>query len=245
MKNLRTITFLSLTLLLSVTTSRPSQKVTAIPHTKYEFALELAEEAINNKSVVSRVVSRLPLRFKKIAQEYKENKDANIGKDVRAELALIVKQAKQNIEEDWKDIKVAAALSSIIRIFDKVLKSAQMEDLRAWLREVKYSVYTNTIHKLIMGLYPGPFAGTTRYTNAYVESLGYTANDWVLNRVAHMFTNIDFVNSSLQMIGTDKLPDMAKMYAKRVLIGILAHFTWGLEKYACKYAYTSYSKVRG
>ena len=245
MKNLRAITFLSFTLLLSVTTSRLAAEKAAST-SALDAAKEIIEKVIGHDNLFSLLQPNEKILIKALTSILE---DPNIDEDIKVEIKEMfytrVEQAKQNIEEDWKDIKVAAALSSIIRILDKVLKGAQMEDLRAWLREVKYSVHTNTIHKLIMGLYPGPFAETTRYTNAYVESLGYTANDWVLNRVAHMFTNIDFVNSSLQMIGADKLPDMAKMYAKRVLIGILAHFTWGLEKYACKYAYTSYSKVRG
>ena len=227
MKNLRAITFLSLTLLLSVTASR------------------LAAESIDIESALLKIFKEIekdvPGVYKILTNKKIKEGFAALDKDIQAKLYSDVQAGIKNIEEDRKDIGVAAVLSSLIRILDKVLKGAQMEDLRAWLREVKYSVHTNTIHKLIMGLYPGPFAETTRYTNAYVESLGYTANDWVLNRVAHMFTNIDFVNSSLQMIGTDKLPDMAKMYAKRVLIGILAHFTWGLEKRS--YEYIS-SKVR-
>ncbi len=227
MKNLRAITFLSFTLLLNITASRLAAESIDIESALFKMFKGIEKDVPGVDKI---------LKNKKIKEGF-----AALDKDIQAKLYSDVQAGIKNIEEDRKDIGVAAVLSSLIRILDKVLKGAQMEDLRAWLREVKYSVHTNTIHKLIMGLYPGPFAKTPHYTNAYVESLGYTANDWVLNRIAPMFTNIDFVNSSLQMIGTDKLTDMAKMYTKRVLIGILAHFTWGLEK--CAYKYVS-SKVR-
>ena len=118
----------------------------------------------------------------------------------------------------------------MIGVANKMLKNAHMEEFRAWLKDVKHSARANTIHKLIMGLCPGEFAKTTHYTNPYTESFGFTANDWLLNKLANIIVATGVLNSLTTMVGADNVSDTVKSWAKRVVVGIVAHLTWELEK---------------
>ena len=160
--------------------------------------------------------------------------NANIDEALRAEFETTIKnavdKAKQNIDQDMNDIKIAAALNSIIGVADKMLKTAHMEELHAWLKDVKHSARVNMIHKLIMGLCPGEFAKTTHYTNSYTESLGFTANDWLLNKLVNIIAATGLFNSLTTIVGADNVSDTVKLWTKRIVVGIAAHLTWGLEK---------------
>lgn len=160
--------------------------------------------------------------------------NANIEEEVRAELKTIIKsavdEAKQNIDQDMHDIKIAAALNSIIEVADKMLKSAHMDEFHVWLKDVKHSARANMVHKLIMGLCPGEFAKTTHYTDPYTESFGFTLNDWLLNKLANIIVATGVFNSLTTMVGADNVSDAVKSWAKRIVVGIVAHLTWGLEK---------------
>ncbi len=160
--------------------------------------------------------------------------NANIDEAMRAEVETTIKnaveKAKENITQDMSDIKIAAAFNSIIVVADKMLKSAHMEEFRAWLKDVKRSAQVNMVHKLIMGLSPGEFAKTTHYTNPYTESFGFTVNDWLLNKLANIIVATGVLNSLTTMVGADNVSDTVKSWAKRVVVGIVAHLTWGLEK---------------
>lgn len=158
-------------------------------------------------------------------------KNTNIDEEINSEIEANIRAGMKNINEDMRDIKIAAALTSILETIDRVFKGMKMGQIHQLMKEIKYSARTNSIHKLIMGLQPGKFAGQAHYTNSYAESIGYTANNWILNKFTNFLIQINLAHSFAQKIGTDKLPEKAKTWAKRILVGTLTHFIWGLEKY--------------
>lgn len=166
--------------------------------------------------------------LKQIALDAIQDLDPIIRDQAQEKIDVGFAQAAKNINEDIGEIKVAAAFVSILETLDKVLKGMNMNQFRWLLKEIKYSARANSIHKLIMGIIPGQFASKDNYICPYSESLGFVANDWLLNNVAKIAAVKNVLDSAATMAGAN---DTVKKWTKQVLVGIAAHFAWGIEKY--------------
>ncbi len=154
--------------------------------------------------------------------------NATIRSKVKNRVTAGFIQAKQTITKEISEIKFAAAFTSVLEVLAEVLNGLQLYHGRSLLNEVKYSARANAFHKLILGIIPDRLTLKDNYTCPCWESLGFIANDWLLNKV----TQIAVVKSLFDLAATKiGVNNTVKAWAKRVLAGIAAHFAWGMEKY--------------
>ena len=78
-------------------------------------------------------------------------KNSNISEELKNKILA-------NIQEDISELKIAAGFTITLQLLDKILKNLQLDPLREYLKEFKYSAQTNIMHKFLMGIIPGRFA---------------------------------------------------------------------------------------
>jgi len=160
------------------------------------------------------------------------NIDPEIAQELLDKTNDLQLYVQNNIQQDIKEIRVAAAFSSILETMDKMAQNALREDLHKALSPFKYAARTNVAHKLIMGAYPGQFKNEQYYTNSYVESLGFIINNWAINMLFDTLSasaNLEMIANILKL----KEGSNIKRSIIRLLTGIATHYTWLAQK---KYA---------
>lgn len=157
------------------------------------------------------------------------NLDPEIAQDLKDKTQDLGDYVQNNIQQDLKEIRVAAGLTSLLETADKMAQNANIINIHNALSDIKYSARANAIHKLLIGAYPGSFKNEPYYTDPYTESLGFVFNDYVLNAFFNYLANIltpTMVGKALQLDSSSP----AKNWIIRAAAGIAAHYAWSLQK---------------
>jgi hypothetical protein len=155
--------------------------------------------------------------------------DPEVAQDLKDKAGDLGSYVQNNIQQDLKEIRVAAGLTSLLETADKMAQSANITNLHELLSSVKYSARANAIHKLLIGAYPGTFKDEPYYTDPYTESIGFILNDYALGSFFNYLTNIltpTALGKALQLDSSSPV----KNWVIRVVTGIAAHYTWSLQK---------------
>src|SRR6266849_309239 len=109
--------------------------------------------------------------------------DPEIAQDINDKIDTLNHHIQTNIQVDAKDIKVAAAISSILEASNAVIQATNLPNTQNLLNDLKHAARINTLHKLITGALPGKLKDEPYYTDPYIESIGFTLNNWVINGI--------------------------------------------------------------
>ncbi len=131
-------------------------------------------------------------------------------------LGPVTTNTRVNNGQSDKIFKGVVSLSTMLFIAEKLAPQLNPETLTSFLQEFKNSAYANGIHKLIMTCWSDKFSKQLQY-NPYIESLGYTINDY-------------FINKLLKNLNKSTYLGQFKEVTQRVCAGVLAHVVWALEK---------------
>ena len=159
---------------------------------------------------------------------------ADLDPEVAQEILTIVSElnqyAQSNIQQDIKEIRVAAGMTSILETTDKIIQNMNnMADIHNILSNVKYAARANTIHKLLIGAYPGRFKDQEYYTNPYAESVGFIINNWLFAAVFQIIANAVAPTSFGMALSQNTAPQIHDWIAQ-IAAGITAHYAWLLQK---------------
>lgn len=158
------------------------------------------------------------------------NLDPIIAQALTYEVNNLTEQITANIQQDIQEIRVAAALSTILETIQKAVKSDNATDsLLPLLTDLKYAARMNTVHKLIMGAIPGQFKNTAYYTDPYTETIGFTLNNYILNTIFITLVTLLAPTSFGQSLSLDS-SSRKTIFSTRILAGLAAHCAWLLEK---------------
>lgn len=156
--------------------------------------------------------------------------DPEVAQDIINQTDELNQNIQLNIQQDIKEIRVAAAMTSLIETVNKITQNIDsMTDVHNLLSDLKYATRANTIHKLLMGAYPGQFKDQTYYTNPYIESIGFIINDFVFTAIFQALLNAiapTQFGSSLLANSTPQIND----FITQIAAGITAHCAWLLQK---------------
>jgi|GEM_PF-5040462 hypothetical protein len=155
--------------------------------------------------------------------------DPEVAQDITDKINDVNQYAQENIQQDSKEIRVAAGLTSILETTDKMTSSMNMVNYHDILKEFKYSARANTIHKLLIGAYPGKFKDEPYYTDPYTESAGFTLNDYCFNKLFTALINIVAPTTLGTRLSLNS-DSLAKAWGLRLAAGVAAHYAWLLEK---------------
>jgi hypothetical protein len=156
--------------------------------------------------------------------------DPEIAQDILDQTNELNQYAQNNIQQDIKEIRVAAGMNSILETADKVTQNmSNMTSMNTILNSFKYAARVNTIHKLLIGAYPGKFKDQAYYTNPYMESVGFIINDWFFNAIFQALVNAVAPTSLGKALLSNTTPQINNWIAQ-VAAGISAHYAWLLQK---------------
>jgi hypothetical protein len=155
--------------------------------------------------------------------------DPEVAQDITDKINDINQYAQENIQQDIKEIRVAAGLSSLLESADKMTKAMNIVTYSNLIEGFKYSARANTIHKLLIGAYPGKFKDQPYYTDPYTESVGFTINDYFFNILFTALLKIVAPTSfgSALSLNTDS---PIKPWVTRITAALTAHYAWLLQK---------------
>jgi len=157
------------------------------------------------------------------------NLDPEVAQDITDKINDLNQYAQANIQQDIKEIQVAAGLTSLLETGDRILKNMNLDNYHEPMSQLKYSARANTIHKLLIGAYPGRFKDELYYTDPYTESVGFTLNDYFFNATfAALLNNI--APTSLGQALSLNTDSPAQAWGARIAAGIAAHYAWSLQK---------------
>lgn len=155
--------------------------------------------------------------------------DPEIAQDITNQINTLNNQIQANIQEDEKDIKVAASLSSLLEASNVFTQNITLPDTQNILTDLKHAARMNTLHKLILGALSGKIKDQPYYTNAYIESLGFTINNWIINGTLQaLLTNLTGTIPGTTIPLNITAP--AQAWTIQAIAGIIAHYTWLLQK---------------
>jgi hypothetical protein len=155
--------------------------------------------------------------------------DPEVAQDITNKMNDLTKYTQDNIQQDIKEIRVAAGLTSLLETTDNMTKAMNITNYHDLFKEFKYSARANTIHKLIIGVYPGKFKDEPYYTDPYTESVGFTLNDYFFNMLFAALVNIVApTNLGTKLSLNNDSP--IKTWSTRITAGLTAHYAWLLEK---------------
>ncbi len=137
-------------------------------------------------------------------------------KTILLHLSSSQKEQLGKLSEDLHLLKGVVSLSTTLFIAEKLALQLNPETLTAFLHEFKNSAYANGIHKLIITFWSDKFSKQQQH-NSYIESLGYTINDY-------------FINKLLKNLNKSACFGQFKGLTQRICAGVLAHVVWTLEK---------------
>lgn len=161
------------------------------------------------------------------------NLDPETAQDLTNKINDINQYAQENIQQDIKEIRVAAGLNSLIETVDKMTQSGTLANLANYatlIKDLKYSARANTIHKLLIGAYPGKFKDQPYYTDPYTESVGFTLNDYFFNTLfAALLKFVTPTTLGSTLLLNTSAP-MIKPWMSRIAAGVTAHYAWLLQK---------------
>jgi len=155
--------------------------------------------------------------------------DPDVAQDIMDKANELSQYTQDNIQQDLKEIRVAAGLTSILETADRMLQSMNMANPHELLTNFKYSARANAIHKLLIGAYPGRFKDQPYYTDPYTESIGFTLNDYFFNALFNVLLSVitpTALGSALKLDSSSP----AKRWVTRTAAGITAHYVWLLQK---------------
>jgi hypothetical protein len=159
---------------------------------------------------------------------------ADVAPEVAQEILTTVSElnqyAQSNIQQDIKEIRVAAGITSILETADKIIQNMHnMHGMHTILSNFKYAARANTIHKLLIGAYPGRFKDQEYYTNPYAESVGFILNNWLFAAVFQIIANAVAPTSFGKTLSQNTVPKIHDWIAQ-IAAGITAHYAWLLQK---------------
>ena len=157
------------------------------------------------------------------------NLDPEVAKDITDKINELNQHIQANIQEDEKDIRVAAGLSSLLETSNILVQTANIPNAQVILNQFKYAARINTLHKLITGAFAGKLSNQPYYTDPYTESIGFTCNNWLINGILQ--TLLTGVNTKIP--GTTLTLDITspvQAWTLQAAAGIIAHFAWLLQK---------------
>lgn len=155
--------------------------------------------------------------------------DPEVAQDIMEKADELGYYVQNNMQQDLKEIRVAAGLTSLLETADKMAQSANIANIHDALGTVKYSARANAVHKLLMGAYPGVLKDEPYYTDPYTESIGFIVNDYILNAFFNSLTGIltpTMIGKALQLDSSSPI----KNWIIRAAAGIAAHYAWSLQK---------------
>lgn len=155
--------------------------------------------------------------------------DPEVAQDITNKINDLNQYAQENIQQDIKEIRVAAGLTSLLETTDKMTKAMNMVDYQDLLKGFKYSARANTIHKLLVGAYPGKFKDEPYYTDPYTESAGFTLNDYFFNMLFAALINV-VAPTALGTTLSLNTDSPAKTWGTHIAAGLAAHYAWLLQK---------------
>lgn len=79
-------------------------------------------------------------------------------------------------------LKGVVSLSTMLFIAEKLDPQFKPKVPTSFLQEFKNSAYANDVHKLIMTFWSDKIPKQPEYSS-YIESLGYTINDYFINKL--------------------------------------------------------------
>lgn len=155
--------------------------------------------------------------------------DPEIAQDITDKIDTLNQHIQTNIKVDAKDIKVAAAMNSILEASNTVIQVTNLPNIQNLFNDLKHAARINTVHKLITGALPGKLKDEPYYTDPYMESVGFTLNNWLINGILQtLLTGI-----KAQIPGTTLTIDIAssaQAWLLQATAGIIAHYAWLLQK---------------
>lgn len=157
------------------------------------------------------------------------NIDPETAQDLLNKTNELNQYLQNNIQQDVKEIRIAAGLNSITETIDKIAQKSNQLQAHAALSTVKYAARANVMHKLLVGMYPGQFKNQPYYTDPYIESFGFICNDWVFNA---LFTAL-LTAIAPTALGTALQLDSSILMKKGVIhiaAGLAAHYAWLSQK---------------
>ncbi len=111
------------------------------------------------------------------------NIDPEIAQDLINSTNQLNHYLQNNIQQDLKDIRVAAAISSLLETASQTSLAETIPNVSIVANNLKLPVHINTLHTLLLGAYPGALKDEPYYTNPYAESVGFIVNDWMFNTI--------------------------------------------------------------
>lgn len=159
------------------------------------------------------------------------NLDPIVAQALTAEVDTLTQQITANIQQDMQEIRIAAALNTILETVQKYSKSnSSIQSFLPLLTNLKYAARMNTIQKLIMGAIPGQFKNTPYYTDPYTETIGFTLNDYVFNYICTALVAVLTPTAFGKALSLTTTPSQKQALATRIVAGLVAHCAWLLQK---------------
>jgi hypothetical protein len=155
--------------------------------------------------------------------------DPEVAQDITDKISQLNQQAQANIQEDAKDIRVAAGLTSILESSNALIQATNISNIQPLLNQFKYAARINTLHKLITGALSGKLSNLPYYTDPYTETAGFTVNNCLINGIlTALLTGVQ-----AKIPGTSLVLDIttpAQAWLLQAAAGVIAHYAWLLQK---------------
>lgn len=158
--------------------------------------------------------------------------DPDAAQDIIDQTNDLNQYIQQNIQQDLQDIRVAAAISSLLETAKVMLPSMNVSDpvdVSNVLNQLSFPAHANTLHTLAMGAYPGALKDQPNYTNPYMESVGFIANYWLSNVLLSALLTQMAPTATGQALSLNP-SSSTQQTVGQVLAGVVAHFAWLMQK---------------
>lgn len=155
--------------------------------------------------------------------------DPDVAQDLLDKTNDITQYAQNRIQQDLSELRIAAAVTSVLETADKMLQNMNNVTYHNLLVELKYASRANLIHTLLLSLYPTQLTDQEYYTDPYTEAVGFTLNDYGFHMLFTTVLNAlapTAVGKALYLDSTAPV----KLWATRLAVGLAAHYAWLLEK---------------
>ena len=158
------------------------------------------------------------------------NLDPIVAQALTDEINNLTQEASANIQQDMREIRAAATFTTLLETAQHMAKlDPSLANLKPFISSLKYSAHVNTIHKLLMGAFPGQFKDTAYYTDPYTESIGFILNDYVCNIITTALVVALAPTSFGKALGID-ITAQKTTFATRIAAGLIAQCAWLLQK---------------
>jgi len=151
---------------------------------------------------------------------------SNLSADTTAELLTVtnafIALAENSCEQELLDLQGATHISCLFEGSSTAFNQNITTTNQQLLSALTCSTRSNIIQKLILASYNNLFKDSF-YTNPYVESIGYIANEWLCNALL----NTSITNATKSIIGTNA---SLQMVVSRLISGVIATYAWYMQK---------------